>query len=140
VQHWLYEQLSLRAKGRYHVHREAEVAEKNEPDIIISAVGAPVELAIEIKHGGKVSWSVRKLEAALSEQLVADYLRTAARRCGILVITHHGNRTWRASEDNAVVTFEALIDRLRSMARTITSNATGPVRAEVVGIDTTKAQ
>lgn len=140
VQHWLYEQLSLRAKGRYHVHREAEVAEKNEPDIIISAVGAPVELAIEIKHGGKDSWSVRKLEAALSEQLVAAYLRTAARRCGILVITHHGNRTWRAPEDNAVITFEALIDRLRSMARTITSNATGPVRAEVVGIDTTKAQ
>jgi len=70
----------------------------------------------------------------------ADYLRTPARRCGILVITHHGNRTWRAQEDNAVVTFDALIDRLRSMARTITSNATGPVRAEVVGIDTTKAQ
>jgi hypothetical protein len=66
---------------------------------------------------------VRKLEAALSEQLVADYLRTAARRCDILIITHHRNRTWRA---------------LRSMARTITANATGPVRAEVVGIDTTR--
>lgn len=140
VQHWLYEQLSLRADGRFHVHRESEVAEKNEPDIIISAVGAPVELAIEIKHGGKDGWSVRKLEAALSEQLVTDYLRPAARRCGILVITHHGNRTWRAPEDNAIVTFEMLIGRLRSMARTITFNATGTVRVEVVGIDTTKAQ
>ena len=134
------EPLSLRANGRFHVHREPEVAEKNEPDIIISAVGTPIELAIEVKHGGKESWSVRKLEAALGEQLVADYLRTPARRCGILVITHHGNRTWRAPENNAVVTFDALIDQLRSMARTITSNATGPVRAEVVGIDTTKAQ
>jgi hypothetical protein len=140
VQHWLYEQLSLRANGRYHIHREPEVAEKNEPDIVISAVGAPVELAIEIKHGGKDGWSVRKLEAALSEQLVADYLRSAARRCGILVITHHGNRTWRAPEDNVVVTFDTLIKRLRSMARAITSNSAGPVRAEVVGIDTTKAQ
>jgi len=119
------------------VHREPEVAEKNEPDIVISAVGAPIELAIEVKHGGKESWSVRKLEAALSEQLVADYLRTAARRCDILIITHHRNSTWRAPED-AVFTFEALIDRLRSMARTITANATGPVRAEVVGIDTTR--
>ena len=140
LQHWLYEQLSLRANDRYHVHREPEVAEKNEPDIIISAVSTLIELAIEIKHGGKASWSVRKLEAALSEQLVADYLRSAARRCGILVITHHGNRTWRAPENNTVVTFEALIDRLRSMAHTITSNATGPVIAEVVGIDTMKAQ
>jgi hypothetical protein len=140
VQHWLYEQLSLRANGRYHIHREPGVAEKNEPDIVISAVGAPVELAIEIKHGGKDGWSVRKLEAALSEQLVADYLRSAARRCGILVITHHGNRTWRAPEDNVVVTFDTLIKRLRSMARAITSNSAGPVRAEVVGIDTTKAQ
>lgn len=91
VQHWLYEQLGWRANGRYHVHREPEVAEKNEPDIIISAVGAPIELAIEVKHGGKDSWSVRKLKVPLSEQLVGDYLRTAARRCGILVITHHGD-------------------------------------------------
>lgn len=140
VQQWLYEQLSLRAKGRYHVHREPEVAEKNEPDIVISAVGAPVELAIEVKHGGMESWSVRKLEAALRQQLVADYLRPVARRCGILVITHHGNRTWRAPEDNAVVTFEALIKRLHSMARSITSNVTGHVQAEVVGIDTTKTK
>ena len=137
IQNWLAAELRLRAKGRFHVHREVEVADKNEPDIVISAIGAPVELAIEVKHGRKKYWTVRKLEAALTKQLVTKYLRTAARRHGILVITHHGNRTWRAPEDKSRLHFDALIERLQVLADTLRSNVTGPVKASVVGIDAT---
>lgn len=136
VQNWLAEQLRLRANGRFHVHREPEVADKKEPDIVISAIGAPIELAIEAKHGGK-DWTVIKLEAALTQQLVTNYLRTAARRRGILVISHHGNKTWRAPEDNAVLTFGGLISRLQRLAEILGSNATGSIKVAVVGIDAT---
>jgi hypothetical protein len=137
IQNWLHEQLRLRSRGRYHAHREPEVAEKNEPDIVVSAISAPIELAIELKHGGKESWTVLKLVAALRTQLIEDYLRTQSRRRGILVITHHGNRTWRAPEDNAPLNFAALIERLQNLAKSLTSNATGPIKAAAVGIDTT---
>jgi hypothetical protein len=137
VQNWLAEQLRLRSKDRYHVHREPEVAERNEPDIVISAIGAPVELAIEIEHGGK-TWSVADLETALTGQLVDDYLRTPSRRRGILVVTFHGVATWKAPEDGAALTFDAVIRRLKARALTIGSNATGLIVAAVVGIDTTR--
>jgi hypothetical protein len=138
VQNWLAEQLRLRSKGRYHVHREPEVAEKNEPDIVVSAVGAPLELAIEVKHGGK-PWTVADLEQALSQQLATDYLRTQARRSGILVITHHGRRTWRAPEYGTRLSFGPLISRLKRLAETVTSNPTGSIKVQVVGIDAAAA-
>ena len=138
VQNWLAEQLRLRTKGRYHVHREPEVAGKNEPDVVISAVGASVELAIEVKHGGK-PWTVADLEHALAQQLATDYLRTQARRSGILVITNHRSRTWRAPENGASLRFGPLISRLNGLAETLTSNPTGPIKVQVVGIDATAA-
>jgi hypothetical protein len=58
VQNWIVEQLQLRAKERFHAHREPKVADKKEPDVIIAAIGALIELAIEVKHGGK-DWTVR---------------------------------------------------------------------------------
>jgi hypothetical protein len=137
VQQWLAVELRMRAKGRFHVHRESEIADKNKPDIVVSAIGAAIELVIEVKHGGKKDWTVKKLETALAEQLATDYLRTAARRRGILVITHHGNRTWLTPEDNAELSFKSLVGRLQRLAATIRSNAIGSIKAEVVGIDAT---
>ncbi len=134
VQNWLAEQLRLRANGRFHVHREPEVADKKEPDITISAIGALIELAIEVKHGGK-GWTVSQLEVALRLQLVENYLRTGTRRRGILVITGHGNKTWREPTSNFSLSFEAVIQRLQALSETLTSNATGTIRAVVVGID-----
>jgi len=134
VQAWLAEHMRLRAKGRFHVHREAEVAEKKEPDIVISAAGPLIELAIEVKHGGK-GWTVRELEDALTRQLVSNYLRAETRRRGILVITRHGSKKWRDPVNRTLLSFEALITRLQSLAGTLSSNVTGSIKAEVVGID-----
>jgi hypothetical protein len=47
VQKWLAEQPVLRTRGRYHVHREAQIARNDRPDVIISSSAASVEVAIE---------------------------------------------------------------------------------------------
>ena len=81
----------------------------------------------------------RRSRQALSQQLATDYLRTQARRSGILVITHHGSRTWHAPEDSTRLSFGPLISRLKRLAETLTSNPTGPIKVQVVGIDATAA-
>jgi hypothetical protein len=109
-----------------------EVADKKEPDILLSSTTAPVEVAVEVKHGGK-RWTVRQLEDALRAQLIDDYLRPANRRYGILVITHHG-RTWRDPETGATLDFEQLMERLRRLAATLQRNTSGPIDVAVVGL------
>jgi hypothetical protein len=134
VQQWLAEQFRLRAKHRFHVHREVEVADKKEPDLLLSSTTAPVEVAVEVKHSGK-GWTVRDLEHALREQLVEAYLRPANRRYGILVITHHKARVWHDPETNAVLTFEQVMARLCSLAAALQRNTSGLVEVAVVGLD-----
>ncbi len=134
VQNWLADQLNLRAKGRFHVHREAEVAGKKQPDVSVSSTSAPCEVAIEVKHGGK-DWSVRELEEALRQQLAKDYLKPASRRHGVFLITHHGKRTWRHPVTKKIMIFTDLIAHLSTIALTLLRNKTGPIEVTVVGVD-----
>lgn len=94
VKQWLAEQIRFRSHGRFHTHREAQVARGDKPDLIVSSIAAHVEVAIEVKHGEK-RWTVRNLEGALKNQLTGKYLKPATRRHGILVVSWHGRRTWR---------------------------------------------
>ncbi len=134
VQGWLGEQFKLRARGRYHVHREPEVADKKEPDIIASAIAISVEVAIEVKDANK-DWTVQDLEDALTTQLAKQYLRPANRRHGVLVITLHTPRTWRDPVDKSILSFAQVIERLTALATTITSNQSGLISVRVIGID-----
>ena len=45
VQHWLAEQMNARAKGRFHAVREAEVAIRDKPDLIIASTSAPLRIS-----------------------------------------------------------------------------------------------
>ncbi len=135
VQQWLAEAFKLRSKDRFHVHREVEVANRKEPDIVLASTAAAVEVAVEVKHGGK-AWTVRELEYALCEQLVRDYLRPATRRHGVLVITRHSTRMWKEPGTNRKLDFEQLLDRLRRLAATIRHNEIGLIEVRVVGLDT----
>ena len=74
VQKWLAEQLSLRAKDRFHVHRESQVSQGDKPDIVVSSTAAPFEVAVEVKHGGMKGTTVRGLVGALKGQLAENYL------------------------------------------------------------------
>lgn len=132
VQGWLAERLNERARGRYVATREPEVAERNEPDIIISSTSADVQVAIEVKNGNK-KWTVVKLEEAIRGQLVKDYLRPANRRYGILVVSLHRHRTWRVDGD--IWDFVRVIAHLQKFAQSTRANASGPVQAFVHGID-----
>jgi hypothetical protein len=134
VQNWLAEQFKLRSKDRFHVYREVEVANRKEPDIVLASTSAAVEVAIEVKHGGR-GWTVRALEDALSQQLVGDYLRPATRRHGVLVITRHSTRKWKEPGTNRELHFQQVLDRLRRLAESIHHNDTGPIEALVVGLD-----
>ena len=54
VQEWLAAEMKHRAKGRYHASRASLRSRKsNMPDVLVSAIGTLVEVAVEAKHGGK---------------------------------------------------------------------------------------
>lgn len=140
VRNWLMEQMNSGAKGRFSTFREAEVADNNMPDVIVASTSAPVEVAIEVKHGGK-TWTLRQYENALRQQLANDYLKPANRRHGIFVVSNHGARQWRDPETNEVVTFEALIARLSSVAETLTTNDSGAaIVVRAFGLDASEAR
>jgi hypothetical protein len=138
VQHWLVEQINARARGRLHAFREAEVAARDKPDVIIASTSAVCEVAIEVKHGGK-GWTARDLERALRTQLAEDYLKPGNRRHGVLVITHHRDRRWLRISDNKPISFSDLIAWLSEKAATVTQNAAGPVVIKAVGINAWKS-
>jgi hypothetical protein len=138
VQKWIAEQMSLRANGRFHVYREAQVAGGNKPDIIVSSTAAPFEVAVEVKHGG-MAWTVRDLERALARQLAGNYLKPQTRRHGVLVVSHHEARTWRDPDTRVVLDFCDLLERLRKFAGALERNRLGPIEVRVFGIDASPA-
>jgi hypothetical protein len=132
VQQWLTERLNERARGRYAAHREPEVADLNEPDIIVTSTSSAVQLAIEIKNGN-MDWSVAKLERALKSQLAHDYLLASDRRHGILLVSLHTPRTWRVA--GQTWDFARVISHLHNLARGIHSNESGPVQVSAFGLN-----
>jgi hypothetical protein len=137
VQQWLAAEIKHRAKGRYHASRESEVAEGNMPDILVSAIGVMVEVAIEAKHGGK-GWSTKELEKSLRSQLAEDYLRPATRRHGVFVVTNHKKRGWAHPTTRKRLTFVEMIAYLNSVAATLITNSVGEIAVTVIGIDAVK--
>lgn len=137
VQGWLTEQLNLRSRDRFRAFREAEVAQGDKPDVIVSSTSASCEVAIEIKHSKR--WTLRQLEEGLRIQLAENYLKPEVRRYGLLVITHHLARQWRDTETNESMTFPRLIERLASVATTLIANTSGAIEVKCVGIDATSA-
>lgn len=135
VQGWLAERLNERARGRYSAAREPEVADRNEPDILVSSTSADVQVAIEVKNGNK-KWTVTQLEGAVRGQLAKDYLRPANRRYGILVVSLHRQRTWRVPGEEWDLA--RLIEHLKAVAQATRANGSGPVQVAVVGIDASR--
>lgn len=134
VKNWIVEQMKYRSRGRFNAYREAQVAQGNKPDVIVSSTAAQCEVGIEVKHGG-MSWTPRQLEKALRQQLATDYLKPPTRRHGIFLVTHHGQRGWRNPKSNKPMTFEALIRWLEAIAKTLIENDSGPIEVKCFGID-----
>jgi hypothetical protein len=134
VQQWITERLNERARGRYAAHREPEVADLNEPDIIITSTSSSAQLAIEVKNGN-MGWSVAKLEHALKSQLARDYLLASERRHGVLLVSLHKPRTWRVASQTW--DFARVISHLQDLASGIRSNESGPVQVSIFGLNAT---
>jgi hypothetical protein len=134
VQQWLAEQLQLRSRGRYHAYREAQVAQGEKPDVIVASTAVQCEVAVEVKHGGK-GWTANQLEDALRTQLAVDYLKPATRRHGVLVITHHRDRTWLDPLTRKPLSFEAVIAWLSSIADTLVETNGNAIEVRCVGIN-----
>jgi hypothetical protein len=139
VQPWLAEQMLLRAKGRFQITREGEIALGDKPDISVASTACPYQVAVEIKHGGK-GWSATDLENALRVQLAEDYLKPHYRRHGVLVITHHHNRRWQRPNQNKKIEFSELIAWLSEIAATIKENTVGHIIVACVGLNARKAE
>lgn len=135
VQGWLAERLNERARGRYNAARETEVADRNEPDIVVSSTSADAQVAIEIKNANK-DWTVKQLEHAIRDQLAEDYLRPDSRRQGILVVSLHRKRTWRTA--GQIWDFARVVTHLQQVAAEKKSNKWGPVQILVFGLDASK--
>ena len=131
----LAHELTLRAYGRYTVTQETINHRRDRMDILVQADGAPDQLAIEIKHGGK-GWSVRQLLDALEMQLGEGYLRPDTRRHGILIVTHHGTRDhWQHPETSAPLLFPDLMALLRSRAVALTTGQHHTRTLRAIGLD-----
>ncbi|MFB6465016.1 hypothetical protein [Bradyrhizobium tunisiense] len=139
VQPWLAEQMLTRAKGRFHIIREGEIALGDKPDIFVASTASTYQVAVEIKHGGK-GWSAPDLEDALRTQLAEDYLKPEYRRYGVLVITHHRDRRWQRAGDNKRIEFSDLIKWLSGIAATIKQNAAGHITVQCVGLNAWKSE
>ena len=140
VQKWLAEQLHLRSVGRYHDLRESQISQGHRPDIVLGSTAADVQVAIEIKHGKKRAWTVKRLEQALIKQLAERYLKPSNRRWGVLVISHHGNRSWFDPETKRRLEFQDVIRRLQALAERISLAPSSGVTVRVCGIDASSAK
>jgi hypothetical protein len=135
VQQWLGRTLETMSGGRFVCHRESQVAGAKRPDLIVTATSAPVEVAIEIKHGDK-GWTFPGLRAALRHQLAEQYLQPDRRRHGFLVVTHHrSSRFWRDNASQRRIGFSEVIGRLAREATDLTANSSGAVRVGARGLD-----
>ncbi len=132
VQQWLTERLNERARGRYAAHREPEVADRNEPDIIVTSTPSAAQLAIEIKNANK-GWTSVQLERALRTQLAHDYLLACDRRHGILLVSLHTPRTWRMTGQTWGLA--RVISHFQALAGGIRSNESGPVQVAAFGLN-----
>jgi hypothetical protein len=134
VQNWLVEQMQYHSHGRYHAYREAQVAQRDKPDVIVASTSVPREVAIEVKHGGK-GWTINQLEDGLRIQLASDYLKPSTRRHGVFVVTHHRDRRWLDPSTRRPLSFDAVIGRLSEVAVRLVENESGAIEVRCVGIN-----
>ncbi|HME21397.1 MAG TPA: hypothetical protein VKI44_08625 [Acetobacteraceae bacterium] len=134
VQNWVADQLRNRQGRAYSVEREPHVVDEKEPDIRIRARATDASLPIEIKVAE--SWALPQLEAALIEQLGARYLRAKDASHGILLLVHQNAREqgWR-SGDGRWVTFEDVVQHLRTLANAQTAKSPDAPQALVAVLD-----
>jgi hypothetical protein len=135
VQNWVADRLRLKQGSSYSVEREPHVVDEKEPDVRFRAKATDASVAMEIKLVG--SWSLRELEAALSDQLCGRYLRARDARHGILLLVCQRARPrgWEDPRACAFLNFDQVVKHLQSLAARIAGDAPDAPQPEIAVLD-----
>ncbi len=132
-QPWLMNQLELRNKHEYTVHREEEGDRKKLPDLRLyhsTVANHPVSIEVKVAE----NWTGPQLEHALEDQLVRRYLRAAKSRHGILLLCSRGKRKkWQLGQKNRDLSGARTF--LQRKADALVSNSSDIDGLDVVTID-----
>lgn len=134
VQNWMADRLRHVQGNAYSIEREPHVAEEKEPDLRFRGKASDANVAIEIKVAE--SWTLAQLEEALVKQLCSQYLRAQDGREGILLLVHQTQRPkgWELP-DGTYLTFESVVQRLRTLAASIRSTSPSGPQPEIAVVD-----
>lgn len=136
---YLYKELCDKARNRYAIEQEGELADAKRPDLRFHRpeIGAvPVELKLADK------WRGKQLFERLENQLCGDYLRDRRSTRGIfLLVTKNGKQhSWKVPNKNTSVDFEGLIHSLRAYWQQLSPSYPKIDEITVIGIDLSKRE
>jgi len=126
--------LNQTSNGRYSIAQEAELANTQRPDIWAQCPNVTSPVPIELKL--LENWSGPELCERLRNQLVGDYLREEAARCGVMLLVWRGVkklRRWKINEN--VVELSELANAIKLYWDSIAANYPGVDDIAVIVID-----
>jgi hypothetical protein len=126
-----------RARGRYGVVQEEELADAKRPDLRFQGVGFDAPVPIEIKVAD--NWSGRELFDGLERQLCGDYLRDARSSRGVFALVYRGTRQrWELPCGRRADQFDELVVALRDRWLAVSRSYSGVDDVAVIGLDLTR--
>lgn len=132
IQRWLAGRLERESRQAYTVAREEETDIQQRTDIRLHHPNAGM-VTIEIKVAD--SWSFTEMTAALQEQLVGQYMKSAESNHGILVACRIKKKFWVPKNITGRVDFPGLIDGLNKFAQEIMTHELAVEGLQAIGID-----
>lgn len=139
IRNFIGRELRDKARNRYSVSQEDELADGKRPDLRFYGVGFDGPVPVELKLADK--WSGPDLFERLENQLCGDYLRDPRSTRGIFLLVYHGkakSRDWLHPVQNVRINFPILIQALREHWNNISANYPGIDHVSVIGIDLTE--
>lgn len=123
-----------RAKGRYMVPQEDELADAKRPDLRFLTTGFDGPVPIEIKIADR--WSGTQLFERIENQLCNDYLRDKRSSCGVFLLFANGKQSfWKHPETGASLNFSELCVSLQEHSLSLISARPDIEAISVIGID-----
>jgi len=136
MRNYLAHELREKARGRYTITQEEELADAKRPDLRFHGAGFDAPVPSELKLAER--WSGPKLFERLEVQLSGDYLRDNRSARGIFVLVNRTKgRQWQLPF-GALVDFDRLLEALRDHWNSISDKHPHVEDLTVIGIDLSK--
>lgn len=132
VQMFLAKELEDKSRTQYAVVREAEVDRRKKPDIRLVSNHCRGPITIEVKIAQR--WTLKELEDALEQQLVALYMKTNKSAYGILMVASSGPGPV-CKNSSISATLAEVIDHLRHHAEGVKARNVGVLELAVLAVD-----